>query len=251
MSLNFKIVVPTYNSEKWIDKCLSSIMSQTYKNFQCVAINDCSTDATGVVMDKFSKSLGDERLSIIHNESNKKTLKNLIDGYRTLEADSDLDSVLVVVDGDDFLFSDCSLEIVESVYRKENVSLTYGSFIHWPTGELCKFSRVFPKDVIQNNAYRNHPFISSHLRTYKSYLWHAIKDEDLRDVDGEYFRVTCDMATMIPMLEMAGGNYFYISNILYVYNRSNPLSDDVINLSEQLRVNRLIGQRERYSPISL
>ena len=248
-STSFKIVVPTYNAERWIGKCLLSIMSQTHKNFQCVAINDCSTDSTGLVMDDVAKKIGDERLTIIHNTSNRKTLRNLIDGYRMLGSDSDPESVLVVVDGDDSLFSEYSLEIVDSVYRNSNAKLTYGSFVHWPTGEISSFSRVFPKNVVCNNAYRDHPFISSHLRTYKSYLWNSIRDEDLRDIDGDYFKVACDVATMIPMLEMAGSNFVHIPNILYVYNRWNPLSDDVINSSEQSRIDRLIREKNKYSPL--
>lgn len=248
-STNFKIVVPTYNSESWIGKCLFSIMTQTHKNFQCLAINDCSTDSTGLVMDDFARKIGDERLTIIHNTSNKKTLRNLIDGYRMLGSDSEPESVLVVVDGDDSLFSEYSLEVVDSVYRSRDVRLTYGSFVHWPTGEVSNFSRVFPDSVIRNNAYREHPFISSHLRTYKSYLWNAIRDEDLRDTDGDYFKVACDVATMIPMLEMSGSKFMHIPNILYVYNRWNPLSDDVINSSEQSRIDKFIRQKSKYSPL--
>jgi hypothetical protein len=118
----------------------------------------------------------------------------------------------------------------------------------WPTGELS-FPRSFPQEVISNNSYRQYRFISSHLRTFKSRLWNSIKDDDLRDIDGDYFKVGWDVAFMIPMLEMAAGRFVYIPNVLYVYNRWNPISDDVINSPEQGRVDRLIRTRNKYKPL--
>ena len=249
MKTKFKIIVPTYNSENWIYKCLFSIKNQIHKNYECIVYNDCSTDNTGNIIDEFMIHHGDERFTVVHNKSNLKTLYNLVDGAKKLNSKQEPESVLVVVDGDDSLFSEYSLSIVDHVYNNFNCMMTYGSFVHYPTGEMSQVSRIFPENIVKNNDYRKHPFISSHLRTYKSYLWNSIKDEDLRDLDGEYFKVACDVATMIPMLEMANGRFIYIPNILYLYNRFNPISDDVINSSEQSRIDNLIRQRNKYKPI--
>lgn len=246
MNTQFKIVVPVYNADKWIHKCLTSIRSQVHKNYDCIIYDDCSTDNTTQVIEDFMKDFGDERFQVVYNSQNKKTLSNLLDGYRRLDAISNPESVLAVVDGDDLLFSEWSLSIVDHVYRNSEAKMTYGSFVHWPTGEISNFSRIIPRDVIDGNLYRDYPFVTSHLRTYKSYLWNEIKDEDLRDVNGQYFSVACDVATMIPMLEMSGGKFVHIPNILYVYNRINPLSDDVINSTDQGRIDRLIRTRKKY-----
>jgi glycosyltransferase involved in cell wall biosynthesis len=248
MTTHFKIVVPTYNTENWIQRCLHSIKSQEHKNFECVIYNDCSTDSTGLKIDDFIKNHGDERFNVIHNEKNQKALTNIVSGFSKLNSKDDLESVLMVVDGDDHLFCEYSLSLVHQVYENKNPLLTYGSFIMWPTGELS-FPRNFPQEVISNNSYRQHRFISSHLRTFKSKLWNSIKDDDLRDVDGDYFKVGWDVAFMIPMLEMAAGRFVYIPNILYVYNRWNPISDDVIHTSEQQRVDRLIRTKKEYFPL--
>lgn len=225
-----------------------SIRSQSYSDYECIIYNDASTDKTGQKIDEFLDYFGDNRFRVIHNNTNKKVLSNLIDGFRELGSKDDPESVLVVVDGDDFLFCEFSLEQVHQYYQNSNILMSYGSFIHWPTGETS-FSRNFPEEVILNRDYRKYPFISSHLRTFKSKLWNGIKDEDLRDVDGEYFKVACDVATMIPMLEMAGDRFKYIQNVLYVYNRWNPISDDVINSQDQQRIDRLIRTRKKYEKI--
>ena len=248
MSTKFKLVVPAYNCEKWISKCLLSIQQQEHKNFECIIYNDASTDGTGKVIDEFMKSHGDERFSVVHNETNKKALTNIVDGFKRLNTKDDPECVLAAIDGDDYLFCEYSLKLVDQVYEKTNSLLTYGSFIMWPTGELS-FDRSFPQEVIKNNAYRSYKFVSSHLRTFKSNLWNAIDDNDLRDVDGDYFKTGWDVAFMMPMLEMSGGKFTYIPNVLYVYNRWNPISDDVIDSKNQQRVDRLIRTKNPYKPL--
>ncbi len=44
---------------------------------------------------------------------------------------------------------------------------------------------------------------ASHLRSYRKFLWDGVRDADLRDADGEYFCSAADVATMLPLLEMA------------------------------------------------
>jgi hypothetical protein len=200
------------------------------------------------MIDDFIERFGDKRFHVVHNDSNRKALTNIVDGFKYLKSKEDPESVLLVVDGDDYLFCEYSLEQVAQYYENTDVMLTYGSFIQWPTGELS-FPRVFPAEVVENRSYRQYPFISSHLRTFKSKLWHSIKDEDLRDDDGTYFKTGWDVAFMIPMLEMSGKRFAYIPNVLYVYNRWNPISDDVINASDQQRVDQLIRKRSIYEII--
>jgi len=225
-----------------------SIKAQTYSNYECIIYNDASTDKTGQKIDEFITHFGDSRFRVIHNTENRKALSNIVDGFNNMKCKDDPESVLMIIDGDDYLFCEYSLEQVSQYYSKTEVLLTYGSFIQWPTGELS-FPRVFPPEIVANSAYREHPFITSHLRTFKSKLWYAIRDEDLRDSDGSYFKTGWDVAFMMPMLEMAGGRFAYIPNVLYVYNRWNPISDDIINTADQRRVDMLVRTRQRYNKV--
>ena len=247
--MRFNIVVPTYNTEHWISRCLSSIQNQSHSEFRCVVYNDASTDNTGSAIDKYFSENPDSRFTVIHNKENRKALHNIVEGFKILETEKDPDSVLMVIDGDDFLFSEFSLEIVASVYRDYPVLLTYGNHIHWPTGQTRTNCEPFPEEVVVNNSYRDYKFVSSHLRTFKSKIWNAIRDEDLRDDDGNYFKTGWDVSFMIPMLEMSGGRHVFIPNVLYVYNRWNPISDDLINSHDQGRVDRLIRTKKRYERI--
>lgn len=63
------IIVPAYNTEKYIAKCLSSLIMQTLKEIEIVIINDGSTDKTLAVIEMFSKS--DGRIKLINQENQK------------------------------------------------------------------------------------------------------------------------------------------------------------------------------------
>ena len=79
--VKLKIVVPTYNTESWIERCLSSISSQVFKDWECVIINDASTDRTGRVIDSLDFVTEDKRFRVVHNDTNVKALKNIVDGF--------------------------------------------------------------------------------------------------------------------------------------------------------------------------
>ena len=241
--LKFKIVVPTYNTEQWISRCLHSISNQTYRNFECIVINDASTDNTGNMIDKAVH--GNSNFHIVHNEENVKALTNIVNGFKMLNSKDEPESVLMVIDGDDFLFSEYTLEIVKQIYDQYNPLLTYGNWVGWPDGSQSN-CRPIPLEAHQAGNYRQLPFAFSHLRTFKSKIWNNIKDEDLRDTDGKYFESVWDVAFMLPMIEMSRERTLYVPNVLYCYNRINPISDDKIRHQDQGRIDRLVRTREVY-----
>ena len=244
--LKMKIVVPTYNTEKWISRCLKSIHEQTFKNWECVIINDASTDDTGEVIDTLDFVREDPRFSVIHNDNNVKALKNIVDGFNFLDSKQDPECVMMVVDGDDFLFSESSLSIVDAAYQQNpGLLLTYGNWIGHPYGDRSN-CRPYPREVIVSSDYRTNDFWASHLRTFKSKLWYSIKDEDLRDESGKYFEAGWDVAFMIPMLEMAQERHMYIPYVLYCYNKENPISDFRVHARSQSSAVEVVKTRKKY-----
>ncbi len=61
------IIVPVYKVEKYIKNCVESILSQTYKDFKCIFIDDGSTDKSGEICDEYAKK--DSRIQVIHKEN--------------------------------------------------------------------------------------------------------------------------------------------------------------------------------------
>ena len=249
MTSKMNIVVPTYNSEKWIEKCLMSIYEQSFSNWNCIVINDCSNDNTKDVMDKLGFLESDPRFTVKHNATNVGALQNIVEGFEELGSRDEPESLLMAIDGDDFLFSTDSLAMVDYAYSNvEDHLLTYGNWVGYPDGTKSNCA-PYSSSVISERSYRYQPFTASHLRAFKSKLWYKIKDEDLRDEEGKYFKAGWDVAFMIPMLEMAGSRFAFIQNILYCYNRSNPISDFKVRPEKQESAVNIIRSRTAYEEI--
>ena len=61
------IIVPVYNVEKYLRKCIDSIVNQTYKNLEIILVDDGSTDDSGKICDEFAEK--DGRIKVIHKEN--------------------------------------------------------------------------------------------------------------------------------------------------------------------------------------
>ena len=61
------IIVPIYNVEKYLDKCIDSIVNQTYKNLEIILVNDGSKDKSGDICNEWKSK--DRRIKVIHKEN--------------------------------------------------------------------------------------------------------------------------------------------------------------------------------------
>lgn len=70
------VIVPVYNAEKYLDRCIQSILGQTYKDLELLLIDDGSTDSSGIICDKYAQQ--DTRIRVFHKENGgASTARNL------------------------------------------------------------------------------------------------------------------------------------------------------------------------------
>lgn len=221
------IIIPSYNNERWVDKNLSSVLNQKYENFNILYIDDCSTDKTySIAQNIIENSPRKDKVKLIHNVQRHGALANL---YMAIHSCLD-DSVIVTVDGDDWLAHDQVLAYLNRVYTDNNVWLTYGQFIEYPSNRVChEYSKPFSHNVIQANSFRHVEQLPiSHLRTFYAWIFKAIKLEDLL-YEEKFYSMTWDKIMMACMIEMSGDRHFCCPDVLYVYNNHNPISDHRVN----------------------
>ena len=244
---HFKIIVPFYNVEKWIKKTFNSIKLQDYKDFQCVLVDDISTDSTADIIEETIQP--DKRFKLVRNEEKKYPMRNIRDALTDICFNKE--DIVVIVHGDDWLARPNVLTTLNEVYKKEDCWLTYGSYVEYPSGILGKFSKQLPEEVIKNNSFRDYQWTTSHLHTFKHGLWANLEEESFVEEPGlkHHFECCWDLAWMYPLLELAGKKSHYVSDTLYMYNRENPLNVDKINHQKQLSSERKIRSMPRYTPL--
>ena len=235
------IITTLYNAEKYIERCLFSIKTQTFKDFKCYITDDMSTDNSVNLVKNYIKN--DDRFILIENSTKFYQPGNYDQVIRNNPNISDSD-IIVEVDGDDWLPDTNVFKRINDLYKDKNVWIANGSF-KYSTGQ----SGFSSKQQITNNL-RNIVFTASHIRTWRAFLWRKIEIEDLKDDTGTYWSVTGDLSFMYPMLEMSGEEHYrFMEDINYVYNEENPINDHKINMSSVNKIVNIIRQKKPYDRI--
>lgn len=239
---HFTVLVPAYNCEAWVENNLNAILNQKYENYSVIYIDDASTDHTAA---KAEEVLVESKVdyNFLLNSFNRGKAYNLYYYINEMVRD---DSIVVIVDGDDWLCDENVLSYLNEQYH-DNTWMTCGSYITTDTKSLV--TPRINKDYWLGNI-RQKSWEFSHLGSFRKSLFSKIKKKDFMDKQGNYLSTTSDQAMMWPMAEMSGPEHFrVVYKNLYVYNRSNPLSDDRAHRRDQLRTEQDIRSRAPYSAL--
>jgi len=102
------VVVPVYNEEELLAECIESIRAQSYQNWECIIVNNCSTDASGEIARKFASL--DSRIHLHQNERFVRAVPNYNGGLRQISAGS---KYCKIVFADDWIFPECLELMIE------------------------------------------------------------------------------------------------------------------------------------------
>ena len=107
-SVKFSIIVPVYKVEKYLERCINSILSQTYRNFELILVDDGSTDNCPRICDEYVKS--NNRINVIHKKNGG------LSSARNAGIDRSTGEYIIFVDSDDYWNSNHALQkIVEAL----------------------------------------------------------------------------------------------------------------------------------------
>ena len=155
--------------------------------------------------------------------------------------------IFLIVDGDDELLGRQVLKLFNSLFQKTGAWFVYSNFV-FNNGNVG-YSRPFPKKVIEDHAYRQYYFITSHLRAYYTQLFVNIKEEDLRDQRENYFSAANDVAICLPVLEQAHRRVQYVPELTYHYNANTGQNNHMVRAFQQRENDRVVRNRPSYAPL--
>jgi glycosyltransferase involved in cell wall biosynthesis len=128
MSPFFSILIPVFNQEKLMDRCIDSLKNQTFQSFEVIAVDDCSTDDSVRVFEGLTA--GDKRFRIIKHEKNRSVLEVRKTGFAAAQG-----AYILSVDIDDYLDTD-ALERIHGVLREKPVDVLTFALIEEPGGKI-------------------------------------------------------------------------------------------------------------------
>jgi len=112
------VLTPVYNGERYLRECIQSVLNQTYRNWEYVIVNNCSTDATGAIAAEYAS--GDPRVRLHNNTAFVTAMQNHDIAFRSISAQS---KYCKVVHADDWLFPECLTRMVDLAERHPSVGV--------------------------------------------------------------------------------------------------------------------------------
>ena len=106
------IITPAYNAEKYIERCVKSVINQTYKNIEHIIVDDGSTDNTGKILDKLKKS--DERIKVIHKNNEG------VSKARNVALEEACGEYVLFADADDWLEPNMCEELINKILETKS-----------------------------------------------------------------------------------------------------------------------------------
>ena len=139
------IIVPIYNVEKYLRQCLDSIQDQTYQNFECLLINDGSSDNSADICREYVSK--DSRFRYIEKENGG------VSSARNLGIEHSKGEYITFIDSDDWVDSDY-LEVLYTALIDENADISVSTYKRFHMADNCwyvhSFQRGYEKRVFTN-----------------------------------------------------------------------------------------------------
>lgn len=193
------VIVPAYNAETGIERCIYSILQQDYYDFELIVVNDGSNDATSEIINNIAKF--DHRIIIIEQE-NKGEIAARAAGIRKARG-----QWLYFVDADDTIMPDALSSML--LYADSNV-------------EMVVFE--YPLDgIISRDEYYKILFSFQSWTMWGKLFRRELFDERVMNVP-RYFKTGGDFLTQIRLVQKITKDIVLRPEYKYIYNYNNPLS---------------------------
>jgi glycosyltransferase involved in cell wall biosynthesis len=237
---SFLFVITAYNVRPFLSRLIASLESQRWTNWRALFVDDASTDDTTQTLRSLLDAHGLlNKFQIIENRERRFRARNLYDAIKNHKPCED---VMVIVDGDDYLAVDDALDRLAREYD-EGWEVVWSN---WRGSDGCRGTSGHLNPFVSP---RRQPFFSSHLFSFRRRLFDAVTESDLMDDDGQWFTAGSDVAIAWPLLDQTIKRK-HIEDVLYVYNRSNPLSHDKLSPGlrpfvspQQARTSEILSRR--------
>lgn len=161
------IIVPVYNVEKYLSKCLDSIVNQTYSNLEIILVDDGSKDNSGNICDYYAKN--DVRIKTVHIDNAG------VSNARNIGLNLSLGDFILFLDSDDYVELDMVEQMI-NIFNKYNVDIVMCNF-YWEYNGALKRNKISNTSFIIDS--RNFINSISSENSYGGYLWNKMYKREI------------------------------------------------------------------------
>ena len=220
--MKLSIVVPIYNVEEYLEKCLESVLNQTFKDFECILVNDGTKDNSHLIMDKYVKK--DKRFKAVNK------VNGGLSDARNKGMEVATGEYIYFLDGDDYLYVDAMEKCVKKLDETNADMVIFDVMQH---NIAQKTTEVIKNNFDENKLYSLKDD-SSLLISLLNAAWNKMYKRELflkNDIICPYGYYYEDLGTTYRLL-LKCDNVAFINEPLYNY-----LADRPGNITQQFNMN--------------
>ena len=201
--MKISVIIPVYNVEKYLKRCLDSVVNQTYKNLEIILVDDGSTDKSGNICDEYAAK--DKRIIVIHKENGG------LSDARNKGLDICTGDYISFIDSDDWIENGFYEYVVNNVKDNDllifDYYITNGKFSKWIKYKNTEVELSKEKCLIELAKAKLQSYACNKI--YKLYLFDNIIFPEGRNYEDQaIMHLIVDKSTNIRYYNKAFYNYF-------------------------------------------
>lgn len=232
------VIVPIYNVEKYLPKCVESIIAQKYTNLEILLVDDGSPDNSGVIADEYAKK--DDRIHVIHKKNGG------LSDARNAGIDVALGDYLVFVDSDDYIHPEMISRMMDVIKNTSSDMAVCAVKSVKEDEEISEESKNDEVTVIDDMDKRTEYFFEKHCVEF-NVAWNKLYPARFfREVRYPFGKIHEDEFTTWKILEMAE-RVVYIGEPLYYYvQRGTSIMGEKFNEKRFMRLEAYDERMDKY-----
>lgn len=227
MKKKISVIIPVYNTEQYLEKCIQSVLNQTYTNLEIICVDDGSTDNSGAILDAFAKK--DSRLKVIHKENGG------VSAARNDALCIATGDWIGFVDSDDYIEADMYATMLATNEGQEADIISCGYYLEYEDRCIvAENKKSVPTHAVDTKKFLRYVYERDVYKGVASYLWTRLFSRNLLyDKEGKLlYRFAMDLDVSEDLVFLAevmlkSKNSLYIENPMYYYlQRENSACHD-------------------------
>lgn len=206
------VVVPVYNVEDYLKRCIDSILHQTYKNIEIILVDDGATDKSGQICDEYARK--DSRIRVVHQKNRG------LSGARNTGIDIAAGEYITFIDSDDYVADNYIEELISILEEKgADISICLGLKFDGKFASIIdnekKILEFTSEEAIEDMLYRK--IVNSYAwgKLFKTSFW-----ADIRFPEGALFE---DVKTIYKLYDLADKIVMTNQYLYYYYQRTGSI----------------------------
>lgn len=227
------IVIPIYNVESYLKKCIDSVLQQTYRNLEIILVNDGSTDGCPEICDEYKKV--DKRIIVIHKKNGG------LSDARNAGIQNSHGKYILFVDSDDFIKKEC-VEILYKNIKEYNKDISIGQIEQFSIYEEVKEKNI--KQIIwQYNKIEAMEQLLYNTRYTSSTAGKLFLTDLFKEIRFPFGKKYEDLATVYKIIYASNGvvvtnkevyNYFIARTESIMHEKFSETRMDALYFTEEI-----------------